>query len=348
MQPGQQYGQQYAPGAQVPSGPMQYAPQAPVNAPVNQPVNVPMPTPVTLGFQDPSRGGGVAPAARHLMGRTVMLIPKSVDESATYGAEKQSRPTAYFDLYVVDGGEIVYGDSEERGATRPPTHKCQTPAFFPYAMSGNVAIVNEIKSKLGPDGQATGIALGVMDQSPNGRHPYVLTKCEIDARGQDRPDGQARRDNAQKLYFAHTSGGWTPPVPVPLAQAAPPAGQGVVNYQQPPQQYANYAPPQPAMAPQYAQQAPQAAPLTASYPTAPPAQAGQQYPPAPGWEGNPAWSQFAPEQQAQIWAQVQQSNAQQSAPPAATHAPNGQSAPANAGQGQPPATAGPMPAGPGW
>jgi hypothetical protein len=340
MQPGQQY---------QPQGyvQQQYAPQAPVNAPVNQPVNVSMPTPVTLGFQDPSRGGGVAPAARHLMGRTVMLIPKSVDESATYGAEKQSRPTAYFDLYVVDGGEIVYGDSEERGATRPPTHKCQTPAFFPYAMSGNVAIVNEIKSKLGPDGQPTGIALGVMDQSPNGRHPYVLTKCEVDARGQDRPDGQARRDNAQKLYFAHTSGGWTPPVPVPLAQAAPPAGQGVVNYQQAPQQTYGPTNQQAGYTPgQYAQQAPQQAGYAPGAVAPNPAfvAPGQQYPPAPGWEGNPAWSQFAPEQQAQIWAQVQQSNAQQSAP----SAPIGQSAPANAGQGQPPATAGPTPAGPGW
>lgn len=330
MQPGQY--QYPTPGQmpQTPQFPPQYAPNP--NVPQQQPQSAP-PVPqnaAELGFSDPS--GGVAnPTARHLDGRTIVIVPKRVDEQAKY--QGQDRPTAYFDMYVVDGPPIMYGDSEDRANPRPFTHTIATPAYFGDAMGGNVLFVNEVRSKLDAAGRPTGMALGVVQRGTRGNKPWLLTRCEKDVDGNERADGEARRQAAQRLVFAHRSGEWQPPRATPLAQAQAPAvpqvqyGQMAPNATYPgasytPQQYA----PQPAtVAPTSAVPAP---------PTG--------YPPAPGWENNPAWGNFTQEQQSQIWTQVQaaaQGNAQQSAP-----------APA-AGQAAPPAQVHPTPPasnGPGW
>ena len=52
-------------------------------------------------FDDPSGGGSIAPRARHLIGRTVVYIPKSYDPNATF--EGQPRPNVITDMIVVDG-----------------------------------------------------------------------------------------------------------------------------------------------------------------------------------------------------------------------------------------------------
>ena len=356
----------------APAPPQQYAPQAPAQQgyqaaqAAQQYVNQAQPPGWTgqaqqappapsqeLAFQDPSRGGGVTPSARHLEGRTVVIIPKRVDETTNYGG--QARPTGYCDLYVIDGpSPMAFGDSEDNDPAkrRPPTHTIAIPAFFSDVMIGNTAIVGEIRAKLGPDGRPTGISVGIVQRGQKGNRPFMLTRCEKDLDGNDRPDGAQRKQYAQDLYFAHKSGQWTPPAAVPMANMAPPAGQNVVQYGPPPQQgyygptnteagytqgaYApQQAPPQQAYVPQgaYAQQAaPQSAP-----PAATPAPGG--YPPPPNWTPE-QWAAFPPDQQAQVWAQ----QAQQQAPQGG--APGGAQAPTGPQTGMPPAA--PPAAGPVW
>jgi hypothetical protein len=308
--PQQQWGQQAAYGAQAyvnqqqppgwqgqPAAPPEAPPQAPPNASFDQDA---------LNFADPTGGGGLSPNVRHWVGRTVILIPRRVDETAQY--EGQSRPTAYFDLYICDGGPLPLGDSEARNAPRPPTHTVSAPAFYENAMAGNTGIVSEVRERIGKDGRPTALILGVCEQGTKGNRPFLLTKCAKKLDGQDRPDGAAREKNARDLYAAHRQGQWTPPKPTPLAQAGAPAGQGVVNYANAasPQQAAQWASanldsvvqsqygpgPSQAFGPPPAQQY---APAQSAPPVG--------MPPPPGWD--PAqWSQFPPEQQQAIWAQM--------------------------------------------
>jgi hypothetical protein len=358
--------QQPGPGYPGPYAVGQQAPQAYSGAPVQQfaqPQAAPA-APPSLGFQDPSRGvGGSSPAVRHLINRTVVMVPKRVDQSSKY--DGQVRPTAYVDLYVIDGGPLTFGDSEDRVNPRPPTHTVETPAFFPNAMIGNQAIVSEIESKIDPSGRPTGISVGVVVK-PEGKRYYALTPCATDEKRNDRPDGAQRRAAAESVYMRHQSGDWTPPVPVPLGQAptpqaptmsyGPPLGV-LTNHGQPEFTYANPNPQwaagpgglYPAGDPRYAQQAAQQSappvqqvaqgwPATdAQQQSAPPVQgtplvhgALGTMPPAPGWEANPAWMQFTQEAQMSIWQQVNAAGAGQ---------PSGAGAPAAA-----PQSAG----GPGW
>jgi hypothetical protein len=177
------------------------------------------------------------------------------------------------------------------------------------------------------------MALGVVQQGTRGNKPFLLTRCEKDVDGNERADGEARRQAAQRLVFAHRSGEWQPPRATPLAQAQAPAVQPI-NYNTPVTQ--QYVPPMPQPNGPYA---PTSAPgiYPGVQPTSVPAPPTG-YPPAPGWENNPAWAQFSPDQQSQIWQQVQaaavQSNQQQSA------ATNGSAAAPATGQASPP--------GPGW
>jgi hypothetical protein len=309
-----------------------------------------------LEVTDPSRSGGASPSARHLDGRTILIIPKRVDETSTYGG--QSRPTAYMDLYVLDGGPMPYGDSEDHDPAkkRPPTHVIDTPAFFSDVMIGNTAFAGEVRSKLGPDGRPTSASACIVVRGQKGNRPWMLTRCEKDLDGNERPDGVARREAVTALMRAHRAGQWTPPVPQLIANTAPPAGQGIVQYGPPQQQqyaqqaYAPQAPQQQAYAfeagaqyggpppaayqqpQQYAQQA-QGWPMTDAQQAAPVSAPVQQQgmPPAPGWD--PAqWANFTAEQQGQIWAQVR--GTQQAGSPGVAGAQQG---------GAPQA-----PAGPGW
>jgi hypothetical protein len=311
-------GYQYPPPQQLPANP---SPTPPAAAP-------------ELGFQDPSRSAGLSPAARHLVGRTVVLVPKRVDETAK-GLDGNSRPTAFFDLYVIDGGPLVFGDSEDRANPRPPTHSIDTPCYFPDVMMGNSGIVGEIRSKIGADGRPTGLSVGVLERGTKGNKPYLMTRCEKTIEGQDRPDGATRRAEAQGIYFAHRDGSWTPPKPVPLAQQQPPAGQGVVSYGQPQQpgsgQVATQYTPQQGYPAGYGQMPPQVPQQPTSAPPAP----SQPLPPTPAWSMPhlaQQWQSFSPDVQASIWQQETGNAPPVGALPAAP-------------QQQPPA---PAAAGPGW
>jgi hypothetical protein len=272
------------------------------------PGETPAPAPApSLGFQDPSGGGGASPAARHLEGRTIIIRPRRVDENSSY--QGQSRPTAYLDLYVIDGGPLVFGDSEDRANPRPPTHRVETPAYFENVMIGNTAFVSEVRSKLGPDGRPTGLALGVVQRGTRGQRPYMITTCAKDLDGNVRPDGEQRKALAQQVYQAHEQGAWQPPKAVPLAAAVQQQPYAQVNYAQAatPQQAA-------AMASQHLDQmvnAQYGPPQQAAWP-APAAAPG--LPPAPGWDPM-QWGQFTPEQQQAIWAQASASATPASAPP---------------------------------
>lgn len=301
--PQQQYPPQSAPpappGQQPWPGGYQQAPGTPASGgwPTPQPPAPPQQPAHQYEWNDntdPARGGGVGPAARHLVGRTVIIVPQRVDETTQYGNPPQPRPTAYFDLYVVDGGPLEFGDSQERGKERPNTHRVATPAYFSNVMMGSSQIVAEVRAKLGK-----GISVGVIEQGTKGQRPYLVTSCGKDVNGNDRPDGEQRKALAQKLWFAHKDGSWTPPVAELINQA--PAGYGVVGYGPPQQQ-------------QYPQQYPQQ-----SAPPAPPGWGQQPQPSAnavpPNWDPT-MWASFTPEQQADILARMQQP----AAPPAAAPA----------------------------
>lgn len=336
------YPQQYAPQQGYPYAPPQQMPPNPSPYPAGaapqftDPGQVPQPAPApALGFQDPT-GGVLAPSARHLEGRTIIIRPRRVDESTKY--QGQERPTAYLDLYVIDGGPMIFGDSEDRANPRPPTHRIETPAYFENIMIGNTAFVQECRAKLGPDGRPTGLALGVVQRGTRGQRPWMITRCEKDLDGNERPDAAQRKALAQSIYSRHNGAeqpAWVPPKAVPLA-AAIGSGALQVNYAQAatPMQAAQmasqhldqmvnqqYGPPQQQGWPTHPAPAPQPA-------------ASSGIPPAPGWAPE-QWAQFNPEQQQQIWQSV---NAGGSAPA---------SAPPAASQGQPVATP-PPPAGPGW
>lgn len=280
--PSQQYPQQYqaqqAPvqAQQLPGGPQYFGQPGPAQGSADP-------------FADPSGGGGNAPHVRNLEGRTVIIVPKRVDESARF--KDASRPTATFDLVVVDGGPGTYGENLDEHTG--PTHAFTAPAYFRNAISGNDGIVGVVRDNPGS------IVVGVIQRGDRGNRPWLLTKTHADLQGNDRPDGDARRAAARDLWFRVQGGEFPPTVPTLLAIHSNPAGSppaGSVSYAQ---SSTVATQPQPAPpAPQYAQ----------PMPTGP-------LPPPQGWDPQ-AWANFPPEAQQKIWAQL---GAQQSAAPTQQH-----------------------------
>jgi hypothetical protein len=225
----------------------------------------------------------------------VIVKPIRVDENATY--QGQSRPTAYYDLVVVDGGPGTFGESLERGKERPPTHAFTAPAYFRNAMGGSAGIVDVCRNNPG------GLVVGVIEQGTKGNRPYLLTKTHADLDGNPRPDGDARRKAAQDLWFRIVSGEVRATVPTLLGAPAPGQPQPQVSYGQPPAQPATgyYGPtdaarqPAPAWAPPAAQ--PQYQPAAVAV------QPSGDPPPPPGWDAQ-SWANFPPEAKAGIWAQI--------------------------------------------
>lgn len=289
-------------------------------------------------FGDPTKGniGNPGPSARHLIAggaqRTVIIIPKSIDESNMH--KGMNRPQLTLDLYVVDGGPLEYGDSLDAAAPRPNTHRVDTPAFFSNIQINNKGLVDEGRALL-QQAQMTGqqkMTVGVVQQGNKGNRPALLTRCETDLDGNTRPDGAQRREAARQLWFNHQSGAWTPPVPVvifsPANQQAQAAQQGYVQYpgaQMPPQQQPQttaqpvYASPQQGWGqPVAGQQIPGVtyaqAPAQAQVQQQPPA-AGQptELPPAPGWAPE-VWANLQLQAREQIWAQHNATQGQQGTP----------------------------------
>lgn len=308
------------------------------------------PTPAADPFSDPT-GGGNNPHLRNLEGRTVVIRPISVDETAVF--KGQSRPSAYFDLVVVDGGPGTFGENMETGT--PATHAFSAPAYFPGSLSGSVGVVDVCRKNAG------GLVVGVVQRGQKGNRPWLITKVATDIDGNPRPDSEQRRAAARDLWFKIQAGEFRATVPQ-LLNAGPPAGSvnyGQVSYPsapaqaqyaQPAQQYvgasgAAYPLPPAQQQPSYAGMAydpgqgyaqstaspvyveqRNAAPAAPVAPTQNVAQGPpngnpltQQHdapPVPPGWDAQ-AWANFPPEAQRNIWAQI---NAQsQNVQPQAQH-----------------------------
>lgn len=332
--------QQYAPAQPAYGQPpvqQQYAPQQPPMG--GQGIAPPAPA---LG--DGGKQGGVrAPKPRHLVGRTVIIEPLRVDETAmdTSVNPPVNRPEAYFNLTVVDGGPLRYGDNQDRDPAkqRPNTHEVDTPCRFTGVNDRGSQIVAAVREALSNNEAGR---LGVIQQGTMGNRPFMLTKCSTDVEGNARPDGQQRHDAAMALWGKiwadkHAAPGaprqFVSPEPRSLVAPAAPQGYGAppqVNYgppQQPPTQPQYAAPVPPAYAPQPAQspympqgyatpndgagvpqgyympgQQPAASPVSAPVP-APAASAGPALPP-----GVEAWlatlpPELAAQQRAQFIAQ---------------------------------------------
>lgn len=193
--PQYQQPQGYAPGAPyAQSAPQQYAP-AP--QPQGQALAPPVPQ-----LRDGSSGGGTpAPKFRHLLGRTIIVEPIRVDETAmdTSVNPPVNRPEAYFNLTVVDGGPVRYGDSQDRDVSkqRPNTHECDTPARWTNVNDRSYGFVQAVRDALnaGEAGRA-----GVVQQGTKGNKPYLITKCGIVVEGGTRPDGDARYAAAMAVF----------------------------------------------------------------------------------------------------------------------------------------------------
>ncbi len=349
------------PNYQQPGYPAGYGQPAPQSVPPNYGgyavPNAPQPQPAASlpqnlpqgDFADPRTAGGeLTPKIRHMAGdiqaqppkrgRTVIIEPLKIDEQAK-GLPRPDgtvpiNPCAYVNLTIVDGGPIEFGDEWKASRqVRPNTHQVNTPFRCMNMMIGNTWIVNAIRDALPPLGN--GLLLGIIETGTQGNNPFLITKCEVDVMGQDRPDGAQRREAARQLWAQIKAGAFTNPTPtllVPLStyapQGQPQPAYGPPQYQQAPQQV--YGAPQgyvmPAQPePSYAQQAP-IQPQTASMVNAaapaglPPGFDVTQVP--PGWDAG-AWQPFAanPAQAAAIWANVL---SQQGQPAQQPVDPNGQ------------------------
>lgn len=312
-QPGQPY--TMPPGGdgsqQQPAGPAQ-----------GQGIVPPMPT---LG--QGSGGGSVTPKLRHLIGRTIIVEPVRVDETATDQAGKP-RPEAYFHLTVVDGGPLKYADNQSHNVIEqhPPTREIDTPCRFVNANDYGQAFVKVCRDALaaGEVGR-----VGVVQYGTLGNKPPLITKCNEDVHGNPRSDGDARYAAAMELFGKiwadkHAPAGaprqFISPEPRNLAappspaqQSAPPVNYGV------PQSYPA-APPQAPGAyphPYGGAQPTGAAPAYGYQPQPAPAPPVEQLPPAvEQWLTSLPEDQRAAQRAAFLQHQAQQQAAAAAPPPA--------------------------------
>jgi hypothetical protein len=173
-------------------------------------------------FTDTATGVKV-PKPRHLANRTVIYVPRSIDETAMY--KNASRPSVVADLIVCDGGPVRYGDDEDKHT--PATHESATPAMWRGIQIANTAIVGALRPIVGQ-----GIRVGVIVM---GTSAFLLENLDT---------ADPRRAAAAQLWFAIQSGSFVNPAPVELAQ--PGLAGGVVaqaqSYAQPVQAAAAPAP----------------------------------------------------------------------------------------------------------
>jgi hypothetical protein len=312
---------------------MQYPPQQQPAAPAQQQGQALTPPVPTLG-QGSGGGGAAAPKPRHLLGRTIIIEPIRVDETAmdTSVNPPVNRPEAYFNLTVVDGGPVRYGDSQDRDVSkqRPNTHEIDTPCRFVNVNDRSQQFVKAVREALAA-GEAGRV--GVVEQGTKGNRPYMIQKCSNDVLGNARPDGDARYAAAMEIFgkIWHDKHNPTQPRqfinPEPRSLVAPPAAAPAqVAYAAPaptqspymPQGYAT--PNTGAGVPQGYMMQPQSAPPAAAAPSYP-AGYGQYSAPAPSLlEQVPppveAWLASLPEEQraASRAAYLAQQQGQQPAP----------------------------------
>lgn len=251
--PQQQYQQQYLVPPQTPqqhAQPQYGAPQGTPwmppqygGAPAQQPVGGQgLPTnPPPLGQSARTgEGGPKAPQPRHLIGRTVIFEPVSINEEATAEVFNQAtrqtetvkRPMATYHLTVVDGGPLQYGDnkSQKIDEQHGMTLETQVPARFLNCQSDRWGIVQEIRDAMARGDMAS---VGVIVQGTKGTKgspPFLVTKVHTDLEGKARPDGDERFAAATQVWNAIFSKTFTSPEPRSLV-APPPAAAPQVQYQ---------------------------------------------------------------------------------------------------------------------
>lgn len=286
--PAQQYGQPQPPAA----------PQAPT-------------------FLTPSAGGNAGPLPRHLVGRTVICIPRSYDPNAQF--QGQSRPSMTLDVIVLDGGPVEYGDNRDRDVSKqtPNTHRSAVPARFNGVMWNSGVIIDKVRLGLSQLGQPPQPTLGVIEQGTQGNRPYFIVDPNKHVDGSARPDGAQRVALAEQVYTAIEQGQFVNPTPEVIWTApnqAPPAAPQFTAPQYPNMAQAGYgapwpqsAPPQSAPPAQYQPQYPSVQPGPQGAPAGPPA--GAALPAPPNWDPN-AWATLAPGQQQAVYASMQAPAAQ--------------------------------------
>lgn len=243
-----------------------------------------LPTQAPALGQSGRTGGATAPAPRHLVGRTVIFEPIRIDDTTTAkdnAGNTVSRPTAHYNLTVVDGGPLQYGDNRDHDVSKQHgmTFEVQTPCRFVGVSSDRFGIVNEVRDAIARGDMAS---VGVIVQGTQGNRPFLVTKPGRDLDGRDRPDGDQRFAAATELWnkiFAKDLG-WNP---TPRSLVAPPS-------QQPPQ--VAYNVPQQGIAPTYGTAGgPQ--PVYNVAPPQPQHVAAQQGYPQPGSENGGAYGPYA-------------------------------------------------------
>ena len=244
-----------------------------------------LPTSAPALGQSGRTGGATAPAPRHLVGRTVIFEPIRIDETTTAkdnAGNMVSRPTAHYNLTVVDGGPLQYGDNRDHDVSKQHgmTFEVDTPCRFVGVSSDRFGIVNEVRDAIARGDLAS---VGVIVQGTQGNRPFLVTKPGRDLDGKDRPDGDQRFAAATELWsriFAKDLA-WNP---TPRSLVAPPSQQPAqVSYQ-----------PQPAQGPTYGTAggpAQYAYPTPAQYATYQPAGAQAQSP-SYGTAGGPVPQQY--------------------------------------------------------
>jgi hypothetical protein len=178
-----------------------------------------------LGESGKGGGGAQAPAPRHLIGRTVVIEPIRIDETTTAKDQQGnvvSRPTAHYNLTVVDGGPLQYGDNRDHDVSKQHgmTMEVATPCRFTNVQSDRFGIVNEVRDTMARGELAS---VGVIQQGTKGNRPFLMTKCGRDLDGNERPDGARRFEAATQVWNAVFAKTFQSPEPRSLV--APPAQQ---------------------------------------------------------------------------------------------------------------------------
>lgn len=239
--------QAYSPQNYAPQQPQYGAPQGTPWMPPQYggvPATTPAPAPQLGGQMPPTAapklgessrtgGGPKAPAPRHLVGRTIILEPIRIDETTTQKDEKTgetvTRPTAYYNLTVVDGGPLQFGDNKSNDPRQQHgmTMETQVPARFLNVSSDRFGIVNEVRDCMARGDMAS---VGVLVQGTRGNFPFLITRTNRDLDGNERPDGAQRFEAATAVWnqiFAKT---FVSPEPRSLV-AAPTSPPPQVQYQ---------------------------------------------------------------------------------------------------------------------
>lgn len=286
--------QQYAPQPQP-----QYAPPVQHNAHTPPPPPPSAPAGVVPQLIDPTFGGGAWPAWRALQGRLVAIQCKRLGEADNMATPPVKVPTAWADLYVLDGPWPLYYGAKLDG-TRPDTHLIQGPAMFRDVQIQHVNIYRAAADGLNRGGAVIGV-IKRSEIGSQGSKPWNIEALE---------PGDPRRALAAQIFGEAAAGtrAWADPIEIAPQQPAPAVPQ---QYAPPPvpQPQQQYAPQQQAYPQQYT---PQYAP-TPQY-TQPQQQYGPQPVPRPPQIPEATWLQIPDDQKPVVAAQLAAQAAAQQPP----------------------------------